>query len=610
MIIPKQVTPSKLRQAAAKSPLQLIPALRDRLEAALEIRLEDLRLVESSIPFRLRANAIACGETIFFASGSLDWRTAKGRRLFGHELAHIRQQQNMPAPAALSICDDRLLEQEANDWGGRLEALLPFDCTAALAPASRPSSLSNILQCASMVISATQYVGGWLSWGYSKLPGWHSAQTPQQQNEENMNSTAEEIETITAMKRQADSDVPVFVPPKPEPIVPTNDQIASSIAKMTLAENMARLSPTQLYLRNQLLSRTVMLNNPGFNPAPPTQNQLQRAAGGLLPIQTRETSMLPGAQEDYRLISLIRRERQQLLAGERNALLRPTQTIEKSAFDSYKQEYTAATIEKMKLDYYNRKAVVESKASSVTSILRDPILKTFYVAMNAAYKSKPEDQLTIGDLNNVLALVSVLEVRLKESQEIVGQLQQLSSNGFFDRYFDNEVSSWDDLEKKLGEMGSSSLKYPQSSARWKSILAEYGATPRNKAQILDRLGELTRLMDREVVQASYTKMSKYERGFERELSSGTGSWRCRITITSEAWSLMASHNPEQILEILSKNPIPIQNDGKTKGNRAIKPEPWGWIFSTSVSTRLSAKIEGASKWPPTALNFNFTHEAH
>ena len=129
MIIPKQVTPSKLRQAAAKSPLQLIPALRDRLEAALEIRLEDLRLVESSIPFRLRANAIACGETIFFASGSLDWRTAKGRRLFGHELAHIRQQQNMPAPAALSICDDRLLEQEANDW---VAALKP--CYLSTAP--------------------------------------------------------------------------------------------------------------------------------------------------------------------------------------------------------------------------------------------------------------------------------------------------------------------------------------------------------------------------------------------------------------------------------------------------------------------------------------------
>ena len=220
----------------------------------------------------------------------------------------------------------------------------------------------------------------------------------QQQNEENMNSTAEEIETITAMKRQADSDVPVFVPPKPEPIVPTNDQIASSIAKMTLAENMARLSPTQLYLRNQLLSRTVMLNNPGFNPAPPLRTSCKGQAGGLLPIQTRETSMLPGAKKIT--ANKPNKTREAATACRRAKCLTQADADDRKVrFRFLQAGIHCRQHRKNEVGLLQPESSRRIEGVQCYQVLRNPILKRFYVGMNAAYKSKPEDQLTIGDLN-------------------------------------------------------------------------------------------------------------------------------------------------------------------------------------------------------------------
>lgn len=85
-----------------------------------------------------------------------------------------------------------------------------------------------------------------------------------------------------------------------------------------------------------------------------------------------------------------------------------------------------------------------------------------------------------------------------------------------------------------------------------------------------------------------------------------------ITITRDAWSKIekGAGNPAQIRGILAKNPVEIRNRGNFKGVRCIKPELYGWVFSTSCGLRLVDDKTSTLEWPPRRLTFNTTKAGH
>ncbi len=79
------------------------------------------------------ATAFTAGEQIVFAPGRLDLASGTGRRLLGHELAHVVQQRagrvRHPTGSGLAVVDNPALEAEADRLG-----LAAFDSQATAAP--------------------------------------------------------------------------------------------------------------------------------------------------------------------------------------------------------------------------------------------------------------------------------------------------------------------------------------------------------------------------------------------------------------------------------------------------------------------------------------------
>ena len=110
-------------------------------------------------------------------------------------------------------------------------------------------------------------------------------------------------------------------------------------------------------------------------------------------------------------------------------------------------------------------------------------------------------------------------------------------------------------------------------------------------------------------------MAEYHTGKARAAHNGGGfTFTCTITIPKATWEaverLGAGIGIKQIQGILTQDPILISQKSKIMGVRCIKPEPYGWIFSTSVSTRLVAKNVSTGTVNPTALTFDAVESGH
>ena len=124
--------------------------------------------------------------------------------------------------------------------------------------------------------------------------------------------------------------------------------------------------------------------------------------------------------------------------------------------------------------------------------------------------------------------------------------------------------------------------------------------------IISASKEKARLADME---AAALKVSDYYEGKERRISTGG---TITITITQTAWETIVAgqSNVEQIKGILANDPIQVLPSGNLKGVRCIKPEPYGWCFSTSISTRLVDDTTDTRTYPPAQLTFSTTKEGH
>ena len=67
-------------------------------------------------PGPVDARAFTLGHDVYFAAGSSEPASSEGRRLLGHELAHVVQQEGAPTtgPVRVSKPQGEALEQEAD----------------------------------------------------------------------------------------------------------------------------------------------------------------------------------------------------------------------------------------------------------------------------------------------------------------------------------------------------------------------------------------------------------------------------------------------------------------------------------------------------------------
>lgn len=110
-------------------------------------------------------------------------------------------------------------------------------------------------------------------------------------------------------------------------------------------------------------------------------------------------------------------------------------------------------------------------------------------------------------------------------------------------------------------------------------------------------------------------IAEYYNGKQRKATNGQFEFQCTITIPQDAWQsverLGAGIGIEQIKGILNQDPILISQKSKQMGiRRCIKPEPYGWIFSTSVTTRLVAKNVTPQTNNPSILIFSEIESGH
>ncbi len=109
-------------------------------------------------------------------------------------------------------------------------------------------------------------------------------------------------------------------------------------------------------------------------------------------------------------------------------------------------------------------------------------------------------------------------------------------------------------------------------------------------------------------------ISEYYNGKQRRATNGQFEFQCTITIPENVWKSVESHGAgigiEQIRGILQQDPVLISQKSKQTGVRCIKPEPYGWIFSTSVTTRLVATNVPPQTNNPAALVFSEIESGH
>ena len=127
------VDPSVLGRTGPGQPLP--PDLRGEMERALGADFAAVRIHVGRQAAAIGALAFTAGSDIFFAQGRYLPQTTEGRRLLGHELAHVVQQRQgrvrNPFGGGLAVVQSPQLEAEADRLGQRAASLRP----ASAAPA-------------------------------------------------------------------------------------------------------------------------------------------------------------------------------------------------------------------------------------------------------------------------------------------------------------------------------------------------------------------------------------------------------------------------------------------------------------------------------------------
>jgi hypothetical protein len=110
------------------------------------------------------------------------------------------------------------------------------------------------------------------------------------------------------------------------------------------------------------------------------------------------------------------------------------------------------------------------------------------------------------------------------------------------------------------------------------------------------------------------KISEYYNSKIRNATNSQFTFKCKITINKDVWKQVEKYGAnigiKQIKNILLDDPILISQKSKQKGVRCIKPEKYGWIFSTSYSLRLVAKNAHPTTVNPKELVFSIIEKGH
>ncbi len=133
------VDPSVLRTTGPGSALP--EALRVQMEQALGAGFADVRIHVGPQAQSIGAVAFTAGSDLYFAPGRYQPETAEGRRLLGHELAHVVQQRQgrvRGGAGAVTVVQDAVLEAEADRAGVRAAAVIGT-VQAKPADAGRPA---------------------------------------------------------------------------------------------------------------------------------------------------------------------------------------------------------------------------------------------------------------------------------------------------------------------------------------------------------------------------------------------------------------------------------------------------------------------------------------
>ena len=121
------VDPTVLRQTGPGQPLP--PSLRGEMERALGADFAAVRIHVGRQAAAIGALAFTSGSDIFFAQGRYLPQTTEGRRLLGHELAHVVQQRQggvrNPFGSGVAVIQNPQLEAEADRMGQRAASLRP-----------------------------------------------------------------------------------------------------------------------------------------------------------------------------------------------------------------------------------------------------------------------------------------------------------------------------------------------------------------------------------------------------------------------------------------------------------------------------------------------------
>ena len=119
-------------------PVDLPGAIRAKMEASFGADLSAVKLYESQAVADAGAEAVAQGSRIAFAPGALDFASASGQALLGHELSHVVSQARGEV-AGSGFLNDAALEARADREGAMAaagEQVYAGPVTTALSSAS------------------------------------------------------------------------------------------------------------------------------------------------------------------------------------------------------------------------------------------------------------------------------------------------------------------------------------------------------------------------------------------------------------------------------------------------------------------------------------------
>ena len=146
---PAALSPDALRAGTAQPtqemlgrPVDLPGAIRAKMESSFGADLSAVRLYESQAVADAGAQAVAQGSRIAFAPGALDFVSASGQALLGHELSHVVSQARGEVTGS-GFLNDRALEARADREGAMAAAGQPVyagPVATALSPVSAASA--------------------------------------------------------------------------------------------------------------------------------------------------------------------------------------------------------------------------------------------------------------------------------------------------------------------------------------------------------------------------------------------------------------------------------------------------------------------------------------